>query len=114
MPPGTNLGGTYETFYRQFVVNGGIESTWFHQYCRTASCVYFGNNGDIMDLTYLDQYNEAGFFRFRMSWDNGDSIEWSQERLHLKLISPPIKCWKNSFGSQQSNIFVTENMPLFF
>ena len=85
VPPGTTLVGTYETFYRQFVVNGGIESSWFHQYCRGGSCLYFGNNGDIMDLSYLDQYNEAGFFRFRMSWDNGDSIEWSQERFLFKL-----------------------------
>ena len=65
VPPGTTLGGTYDIFYRQFVVNGGIESSWLHQYCRTDSCHYFGNNGDDMDLSSLYKFNEAGFYRFR-------------------------------------------------
>ena len=52
---------------------------WVHMYCMANDCNYDGGNGDQMMFTDLNNYNtELGYFRFRLEWSTGDSIDWSQ------------------------------------
>ena len=96
--------GTYETIYRQFTANGGIPAEWMHMHCMANDCDYYGNNGDEMLFSHLSSYNSPGFYRLRLHWSTGDSIEWSQNQAGFGNETR----WKNFQQYLKDNLFLKD------